>query len=93
MQLSKEDAREILWSGDPAVKVIDDNIIESTRWSIIHEIVFSWTDENFYRTTYSVGATESQDESPFEYDDIVECEQVHQVEKTVTVWEAVDANT
>ena len=92
MQLSREEARDILWSRDPAVKVIEDNVIDNTGWSIFHGIVFSWTDGNFYRTTYSVGATGSQDESPFECEDIVECDQVHQVEKTVAVWEKIDAN-
>ena len=38
---------------------IEDNIIDTSRWSIIHEIIFE-DGGKFYRTTYSVGATEMQ---------------------------------
>lgn len=40
-------------------KLIEDDIIDTTRWSIVHEIVFE-DKGKFYRTTYSVGATEMQ---------------------------------
>ena len=65
-----------------------DNVVDNTRWSIIHEIIFEYEDK-FYRTSYSTGATESQDEGPWEYEDFIECDEVHQVEKIVKVWEKV----
>lgn len=40
-----------------------------------HEIVFE-DNGKFYQTTYSEGATEMQYESPWEYDDEVECTEV-----------------
>lgn len=67
---------------------IRDTIIDTTRWSIIHEIIFSH-DNKFWKTTYSVGATENQDESPWEYETLVECIEVELVEKTIKTWQPV----
>jgi len=71
------------------VEILRDEITDTSRWSIHHEIIFRWTDGKTYRADYSVGATESQDEAPWEYEDYVECEEVAQVERVVKVWEAV----
>lgn len=73
-------------------KVLEDNIVDNSRWSIIHEMVFEH-EGKFYSTTYSVGATERQDESPWEYEDEVECVEVHKVEKIMKVWEPVAYST
>lgn len=62
-----------------------DEIIDTSRWSIHHRIIFNYQGR-FYQTHYSVGATESQDESPWEYDDEVECEEVELKEVTVKKW-------
>lgn len=76
-------------SDGKTVGALEDTIIDVDRWSIIHEIVFLWKDGKTYRTGYSVGATEHQEERPWEYEDEVECTEVHQVEKLVKVWEPV----
>lgn len=65
---------------------IDDNIIEHKRWSVVHEIVFAY-DGKAYRTRYMVGATESQDERPWEFEEEIEAQEVHQLEKKIFVWE------
>lgn len=52
-----------------------DNITDHRRWSVVHQIVFEH-EGKFYQTEYSVGATEKQDEGPWEYDDEVECEEL-----------------
>lgn len=68
-------------------EVIEDKIIDTSRWSNIYEMVFTF-EGKFYSTKYSTGATEYQDESPFEYSpDQVECVEVVPVEKTVIVYE------
>lgn len=68
-------------------KTISDRITGHRRWSIDHERIFE-NDGKFYKTNYSVGATESQDESPYENSpDEIECSEVRSVEKTVTVYE------
>ena len=64
---------------------IEDNIIDTSRWSIIHEIIFE-NGGKFYRTTYSEGATEMQWEEPWEYEEEVECEEVELREVTVNKW-------
>ena len=68
--------------------VMLDEIVDSSRWSIIHNIVFEH-EGKFYQTGYSVGATESQDEGPWEYDDEVECTEVELKEVMVKQWIAV----
>lgn len=73
----------------PYDNTIVDNIIDTTRWSIIHEIVFE-DNGKFYRTTYSEGATECQDERPWEYEDEVECEEVELREVKVKKWMPVE---
>jgi len=55
-------------------------------WSIQHSIIFKWKDGKFYRAHYSTGATEMQDESPWEYYDEVECTEVEQKPVTALQW-------
>jgi uncharacterized cupredoxin-like copper-binding protein len=63
------------------------------RWSLDHYMVFKLEDK-FYMAHYSVGATESQDESPWEYEgDEIECVEVEPKEETVIVYRAVTADT
>ncbi|MCC0645357.1 hypothetical protein KGF41_13910 [Clostridioides sp. ZZV14-6150] len=65
------------------------SVIDTSRWSISHEMIFEYKGK-FYRTYYSEGATEMQDESPFEYeDDIIECEEVELKEILVKKWVSV----
>jgi hypothetical protein len=70
---------------DLPYSAIEDKVIDNSRWSIHHEIVFEH-EGKFYRTYYSVGATECQDEEPWEYDDEVDCTEVVQKEITVMAW-------
>ena len=88
MKIPKQELldEEICWKGQ---RVVEDNIIDHTRWSVIHKVVFHWTDDKYYSTTYRVGATESQDEQPWEYENEVECEEVVKKEKVIEVWEKV----
>ena len=69
---------------------IFDRIVDTTRWSIIHEIVFE-DHGKFYMTTYSEGATEMQDERPWEHDnDEIECTEVELKEVKVKKWIPVE---
>lgn len=90
-KFSKEFLREeILWGSKgegEKPRLVEDTITDHRRWSIDHEIVFQDYDGLFYTTDYSEGATEQQNESPWEYDgEEIECTQVVKAEKTVTVW-------
>lgn len=63
-----------------------DEITGNSRWSINHKWVFGH-EGKFYESSYSCGATESQDESPYEYDnDEIECPEVELREVTVKKW-------
>lgn len=84
IKISREVMLDILEDG---AQVVEDTIVAHKRWAIVHQIVFSFEGKH-YRTTYNRPATESQEESPWEYTPEVECVEVREVEKTVNVWEA-----
>lgn len=68
---------------------IEDKIVSQGRWSIHHEIIFEM-DGRHYLTDYSVGATERQDEGPwecFDNEDEIEIIPVKKVQKLAEVWE------
>ena len=76
--------------GHGTAKIVEDNIIGHSRWSVDHSLVFQepgQAEDQAWVTTYSRGATESQEEGPWENEEQVECTLVRRVEKTVTVWE------
>lgn len=73
----------------PYENTIVNRIVNTTRWSIIHEIVFE-DNGKFYMTTYSEGSTECQDESPWEYDDEIKCTEVELKEVKVKKWIPVE---
>lgn len=67
-------------------EIISDEIYDTSRWSELHEVVFK-VGGKFYRTNYSTGLTEQQDESPYEYDDYeIECVEVVPKEVMTTIY-------
>lgn len=89
LKLSREKLTDEL---DLPFNAIEDNVINNDRWSIQHEIIFEY-EGKYYRTYYSVGATEMQDERPWEYDpnpDSIECDEVRKVDRLQSVWTPVD---
>lgn len=71
--------------------LISDEITGTGRWSISHEMIFKDLESGkTYLTYYSVGATEYQDESPFEHDgEELACVEVAPVERVIIVYEPV----
>lgn len=70
--------------------VISDTVIDTSRWSIIYELVFQLDgqpEDEAWCVGYSVGATERQDERPWQDEDTVEATLVKRIQKLVTVWE------
>lgn len=85
MKFKKEYLQDLVY--DEVDGVIKDQITDTSRWSTHHEMVFKYEDR-YYKTYYSVGSTEQQEESPFEYDDDeIECKEVFPIEKTIIVYE------
>lgn len=69
---------------------VDDTITGHFRWTVDHRRIFRH-EGRLYETFYSVGATEQQDETPYQNDSLeIECDEVFAVEKTVTVYEKVN---
>lgn len=66
--------------------LISDTLVDHRRWSVDREIIFK-EGEKFYSASYSRGATENQDERPWEYESVVEATEV--VPKEVTKIEYV----
>lgn len=91
-KFAKGDLRECLWGGQGPLIEEEDTITDTGRWSIHHLLTFKEKESGkYYQVAYSRGATESQDERPFEDDDDeIECQEVRKVQKLVDVWEEVD---
>lgn len=86
-----ETLRELVYEDLPkedGYEIVEKKLVDTSRWSTNHSLVFTYQGK-YYQTSYSVGATENQCEEPFEYNDEVECAEVHPVEKTVIVYEVV----
>lgn len=88
IKIPKNEALDILWDDNGAI--IRDKIISKSRWSIRHELIFIYTDRKYYRTTYQEGATEYQDENPWQYVDEVECTEVEPFQETVTNFRPIE---
>ena len=88
LKLTPEEGRQIVWEDTEEFKTIKEDVIDTSRWSIIYEIIVQrLSDNKFFKSNYSVGATESQDEQPYEYASEAVFTEVVPVEKTVIVYE------
>ena len=87
-KFSKEFMQSVLWEGEEGTEIIEDEIIDHTRWQVHHNLIFSF-EGKFWSTFYSVGATEQQDECAWEYETEINCEEVEKVEVVKTEWQSV----
>lgn len=86
MKFTKTDLQEMVYDESEILTKIEDNVVGNSRWSIQHVVIFKYKDK-YYRTFYSVRATENQYEEPFEYsDNEIECEEVILKEVKVKEW-------
>ena len=80
---SPQDMRDLVNYCDvPGYEVVEDVVTGTSRWSTNYRLVFKH-DGTYYETTYSRGATESQDEQPF--DDMYSVESTEVVPTQVTI--------
>jgi len=63
--------------------VIEDKIIGQSRWATRHQIIFEHENKT-YRAQYQVGATEMQDECPWDDVEEVICTEVEPYQVMVT---------
>ena len=85
---SKE-LQNAVYQDSAVLETVKTTLIDCTRWSLVYEFVFKEIETGkLYLTDYSTGATESQDESPFEY--AAEFEECYEVElQEVTIMDYV----
>lgn len=89
MKFKKQFLIDSLNEDDDCTEEILNDIIDTGRWNHLYRRVFKF-ENKFYETFYSRGATESQDERPYEYDDDeIECQEVEPVQVTTTIYRAV----
>ena len=81
LTLSKDEAIEIL-DGESGI-VMYDKIIGTGRWSVHHEIVFL-LNAKYWIGRYQIGATETQDQGPWDNQISVIFSEVEPFTKTVT---------
>jgi hypothetical protein len=87
LRLTPDEGRSILYEDHEDFELVTSEIVDNTRWSIVYEDVYQrLSDKKFFKTTYTKGATEMQDERPYEYGGALFYE-VFPVEKTVLVYE------
>lgn len=90
MKLSSEDALNLVYDELEDWQKIESHIVGHSRWSVQHEGIYQYMPTGkFYKFKWSVGATEYQDESPFQYEDEVEPIEVQPTFVTVQKWETV----
>jgi len=93
-KFSRDDLKAMVWGdhdeGKYRVKI--DDITGNGRWSIYHDMIFKdIAFGRYYLTSYSEGATECQDESPYEHDDeMIECREVEPYEKISISYKMVE---
>ena len=84
IKFPRKRALSILYRGDDAYKIVRNTLEDSTRWSLCYDLVIQNTaDSRFWNAGYRQGATESQDEGPWEGDTEVTFTEVFPVEKVV----------
>ena len=89
MLIRKEIAQELTYANVPieGFTVVERKIVDHRRWSVQSRLVVE-KDGRFYASTYFKGATEQQDESPYECAPAeIEFPEVTRKEITVVVYE------
>lgn len=89
LQIEKEVATDLAYGDydNTVYEIISNKIVSKSRWSYRNElIVKTLADGKFWKSFYSQGATESQDESPYEYEEPV-FEEVFPKQVEVTIYE------
>lgn len=77
MNFDVDDMRDMLCGNSERYVKIWDTLVGTSRWSIHHEVTFNDNSTGkLYKIGYHVGATEYQDEDPWEGEHSVECDEV-----------------
>ena len=87
-EFSREVMQEIAQEDTDEYKIIETEIVDTTRWATVHVMVFKdLATSKCYRSYFNRGATEMQDERPYEYDNpIIKCHEVVEKEVLTKKW-------
>lgn len=88
MKFAKKDLQEMVYEESERFIKAEEDVVDTDRWSIHYKVIFKDEDTGkYYKSYFSKGATEYQDESPYEYDDDeIECCEVEQKEVLIKTW-------
>lgn len=75
-------------NSDEGVEIVEDTITDTSRWSIHHRLIVC-IQGTYYRTNYSEGATELQEEDPWGAYPEVSFIELKPMQKIITVYEEV----
>lgn len=91
MKFSVETMRDIASKESEEYVAVKEEVCDTDRWTIQYEVIFkNVSTGKHYRTFWQRGATEMQDERPFEYDKgEVDCDEVELVEVTIKEWRKI----
>ena len=91
MKFPVETMREIARDKSEEYEAIKIKVIDTDRWTIQYEVIFMGIKTGkYYRTFWSRGATEMQEERPYDYETgEIECDEVESVEVTIKQWRKV----
>ena len=68
LKLSAKEGKNLIYGDSDEFEIISDIITSNGRWCLYHEIIIKrLSDGKYFKDTYSEGATECQDERPYEY--------------------------
>jgi hypothetical protein len=81
MEISKQEAQDLVFEGSgDTYEVLKTQLRDTSRWSTNKTVIFRRkADGVLFGADFSVGATEYQDEQPFQYEDPVKCYEVEEV--------------
>ena len=89
--IAADEARDIVYGEHEDWEEKQNTIVDLERWCVLYQwIGLHKPSKNYYMVYFRKGATESQDEGPFEYDEHAEFVEVRPVEKTITVYVPLD---
>lgn len=85
---SREMLLDLLYGDSDDLKIIERKIVDRKRWSLQYQLIFKdLLNNKHYLTHYWEGATEIQEQSPFEGEpDMIECHEVEKVKVERTEW-------
>lgn len=91
MRLTAAEARSVVWEEHKDWKPVTSPKMEAhDRWTIGYSCVFKYNPTGkLYKFCYQRGATERQEERPFEYDEYYDPVEVEEVEEVVKVYRPV----